>query len=34
MRSSFRLSVDWWAVLVAGLLVVLVKTGVVRGIRW
>ena len=34
MGSSFRLSVDWWAVVLAGLLVALVKAGVVRGIGW
>ena len=34
MGSRFRLSVDWWAVVLAGLLVVLVKTGIVRGIGW
>jgi hypothetical protein len=29
-----RLSLDWWAVLAAALAVVLVKTGLITGIRW
>jgi hypothetical protein len=29
-----RLSVDWWAVLIAALAVVLVKLGVVGGVPW
>lgn len=28
------LSRDWWAVLLAALAVVLVKTGVIAGVRW
>jgi hypothetical protein len=29
-----RLSLDWWAVLAAGLVVVLVKSGIVSRIPW
>jgi hypothetical protein len=29
-----RLSLDWWAVLAAGLAVVLIKTGIVSRIPW
>lgn len=29
-----RLSEDWWAVLIAGLLIVLVDLGVLSGIPW
>ena len=29
-----RLSLDWWAVLAAGLVVVLVKAGIVSRIPW
>ena len=29
-----RLSLDWWAVLVATVAAILVKTGVIAGIPW
>ena len=29
-----RISLDWWAVLAAGLAVILIKTGLVAGIPW
>lgn len=29
-----RLSLDWWAVLTAALVVLLIKTGLVAGIPW
>jgi hypothetical protein len=29
-----RLSLDWWAVLAAALAVIMVKTGLLTGIRW
>ena len=32
--DSMRLSVDWWAVLVAALAVILIRTGIIAGIPW
>jgi hypothetical protein len=29
-----RLSLDWWAVLAAALAVIMVKAGLLAGIRW
>jgi hypothetical protein len=29
-----RLSLDWWAVLAAALAVIMVKAGLLTGIRW
>jgi hypothetical protein len=29
-----RLSIDWWAVLAAAAVVILIKTGLVTGIPW
>jgi hypothetical protein len=32
--GSMRLSLDWWAVLAAGLVVIMVKAGLLTGIPW
>ena len=29
-----RVSLDWWAVLAAGIAIILIKTGVLAGIPW
>jgi hypothetical protein len=29
-----RLSVDWWAVIIAALAVILIRTGIITGIPW
>jgi hypothetical protein len=31
---SVRISLDWWAVLAAGVAVLLIKSGIVSGIAW
>jgi hypothetical protein len=33
-RDTLRLSADWWAFLVALVLVALVRAGLLRGVPW